>query len=356
MIRTIGIFIMAAALFTACESGPAKGDTGVVEQGTVDNSPEAQLRALNLQIADNPGNHILFQQRAILLHDRGDTKGAIKDVEEAQRLNPNEPELNYLRGFFAYTQNDLATALGEFRIAAQKGSINPENFYAMGQIFFLQKQYSLALERFDEAVKLDSLEPTYVFARGFLFEEQNKLKEAEAAYRKAIQLDSTFVKGYSMLHDLYLDKRKDEKAALEWNDRLLAVIPDHPLGWFNKGKGHYRAALAAKDDARTAQLEQAITAFGNSIASDPSFQQALYNRGYCYFLLEKLDEAIRDFEAVTILNPGHAQAWFMLGSIHEKYQDYESALDFYSRALLAKPDFKEAEEGVLEMKKKLEQK
>ena len=319
-------------------------------------NPEAQLNALNSQIKMESDNHLLFADRSHLHYNMGHTDLAIQDIESALALNKNEPDYHYLRGFYAYTQDDLDKAMEEFRLAAKAGSLNSETFYQMGQIFFLRKDYTMALKEYDEAIGLDSLEPTYVFAKGFLYQSQQKYAQAIEAYEASLELDSTFIKSLSTLHDLYENLGNTAKAKT-YNDRLLKVQPGHPLGKFNEGQTFFQEAFSLNsngDEARFVELiEYAIASYDVAIFGDPNYSKAYYARGYCHFSLGKLDEAIQDFQKTTDINPNHAEAWFMLGSIQEKYQDIQAALSYYHKAVEARPDFKEASAAVTELTAKI---
>ena len=72
-----------------------------------------------------------------------------------------------------------------------------------------------------------------------------------------------------------------------------------------------------------------------------------------YFLLDKVNEALEDFDKVLELDPYNEKAYFMRGSIHEFFGDLESALENYQEATRLAPEFYEAKQAVGEMNKKL---
>lgn len=90
-----------------------------------------------------------------------------------------------------------------------------------------------------------------------------------------------------------------------------------------------------------------------AVNRDSNFVQAYYNRGYSFFLAGNQDNAMQDFQRVIKLQPNHAQAQFMLGSIYEFYKDYSAALTHYRAAVEAKPDFADAKKAVSEVEKKM---
>ena len=154
------------------------------------------------------------------------------------------------------------------------------------------------------------------------------------------------------LHDLYLLDLQDDKQAMIVNKRLLDIIPSHPVGNFNQGASLFREASHLPDpEAQKQKLAQAIVAYTKSLASDSLFVQARYNRGYCYFLVQNENPAIKDLQKVIELDPKNHQAYFLLGSIYEHFQDKKSALENYQKAVASKPDFADAIEAVVELSK-----
>jgi len=324
-----------------------------------DLSPESNLRAelssLNTQIERESRSYSLFQQRSLVYYYLNREDSAVLDVEKALKLYPDGPELHYLRGFYAFVADDTARAMNAFKKAAFLGSVNPETFYQMGQIFFLQGKYAEALREYDEAIALDSLEPTYVFAKGLLYEQQSNYPKAIKEYKTALTLDSAFVKSFSRLHDIALAIQKDEKAALDYTKQLLTYHPEHPLGRFNLGNHFYREGYAITDEKRVAEADslfrRAIVQYTFSLKKDSTYTDAYYNRGNCYFLTDQYEEAIQDFQKTLALQPKHARAHFMLGSLFEHYKDISTALQHYQSALDADPSFTDAANAVKELSK-----
>ena len=80
---------------------------------------------------------------------------------------------------------------------------------------------------------------------------------------------------------------------------------------------------------------------------------AWYNRGYCFLMIGRSQEAMDDFNKVIELEPRNYKAFFWLGSIYEHEKDYGSALANFEQALRLNPGWRDAENGVREMKQKI---
>ena len=228
----------------------------------------------------------------------------------------------------------------------------------MGQIFFFQGNEERALEFYKRAAELDETSPIYVFAQGFLEEKRKNHSKALAAYRQALAIDSTFDKALIQLHDLYFNEYNSEAEAMKYVEKLIAVRPSHPLGRFYKGNYHLRRALTFTGESQQAafkeQINHAVVEYTVSINRDPNFAQANYNRGYCYFLGDRHDEAIQDFEKCLEINPKHPQAAFMLGSLYEYFKDLKTALSYYEMSLESDPSNADTQTAVKELKAALQ--
>jgi tetratricopeptide (TPR) repeat protein len=66
--------------------------------------------------------------------------------------------------------------------------------------------------------------------------------------------------------------------------------------------------------------------------------------GKFYFLNNKFDEAVKEFEMVLEINPQNAEAYYNIGLICEASNDLEKAKQMYAKALQIKEDYKMASE------------
>ncbi|MEM7367124.1 MAG: tetratricopeptide repeat protein [Bacteroidota bacterium] len=352
--------LLSLALLWTCqadENSPNEDPTSSAQK-QVSDSPEALVRALSLQIDQNPKDYALYESRSQAYYELDSISEAVQDIDQAIRLYRNGPELHYWKGFLAFSQDDTATAMDEYQAAIGLGTQNPETYYQIGQIFFLQNKYEQAASFYQQAAKIDPNEPLYVFAQGFLEESLRHHSKAVPLYLESIRIDSTFDKAYARLHDVYYHSYENEEEAMKYNDLLLSQIPTHPLGQFNQGLYHLRKAIAILNQAELPIFKQrvndAVVAFTICVNKDPQFVQAWYNRGYCYWLGDGQESrAIEDFQRVVQLQPDHATAHFMLGSIFEKNGDFQTSLHHYEKAASFNPESADFQKAVSEVKARL---
>lgn len=345
--------LIALLLGLACQPGArSEAPPESVAGSATSASPEASIRRLTRELVSSPDNYALYEQRSRLYYEQGRLDSAIQDIDRAIELFRNGPELHYLRGFYAFSAGDTSKALAEFEAAIGLGSDNPESYYQKAQIHFLRQEEALARQGFQQAAAMDSLEPTYVFAQGLLEERHREYQAAERTYQQALALDSSFAKAWIQLYDLNQELGRPQRAQT-YLEGLLQQDPGHPAAQFRQGKQHLDRALklTGQDQLPAFQqaLNEAVAAFTIAVNRSPHYVQALYHRGYCYFLGDQYELALRDFEAVLVQVPTHEPSLFMMGSLHEFFQDRTTALTYYKRLLAVNPQHPEAQQAVREL-------
>ncbi|MDD5686269.1 MAG: tetratricopeptide repeat protein [Elusimicrobia bacterium] len=80
----------------------------------------------------------------------------------------------------------------------------------------------------------------------------------------------------------------------------------------------------------------------SSLEIDSKNEIDLIEMGKFYFLSEKYDEAISEFEKVIKINPKSADAYFNMGIVKEAKNDIDGAKKMFEKTLEIKPDHKTA--------------
>ncbi|MCI0443761.1 tetratricopeptide repeat protein [bacterium] len=70
----------------------------------------------------------------------------------------------------------------------------------------------------------------------------------------------------------------------------------------------------------------------------PRQKAALLSLGYTFYSNGRLEDAARILEGLTTLDGSMSYAFALLGSIYQKKENYDSAIDRYTRTLMLDPD------------------
>jgi tetratricopeptide (TPR) repeat protein len=125
---------------------------------------------------------------------------------------------------------------------------------------------------------------------------------------------------------------KQNRLALKWFDRALALDPRNPEALANRGValqelGRAAEALAAYDEAARAGCAK------------PAF---FYNHGNLLRDAGRLTDAIASYDMALRLDPAYPEALRAGGLVLRDLGRYESALEFLEEALRLRPSFIEA--------------
>jgi Flp pilus assembly protein TadD len=111
--------------------------------------------------------------------------------------------------------------------------------------------------------------------------------------------------------------------ALTSCNRALAIQPNFPEAWFNRGR--------ALDDL--GRYEEALTSYDQALAIQPNFPEAWNNRGSVLFNLERYEEALTSFDQVLTIQLNDHRAWSNRGNALSQLGHYEEALASFDQAL-----------------------
>lgn len=56
----------------------------------------------------------------------------------------------------------------------------------------------------------------------------------------------------------------------------------------------------------------------------------------------QFNEAMQDFEKAARLDPKNQEAWFYIGVIHQNYKAYQTAIEYFTKAIEIKNDYADA--------------
>jgi len=120
--------------------------------------------------------------------------------------------------------------------------------------------------------------PSHPRIRGNLgkaYLDEGRYERAAEEFKKMIELDPSAVGAYNNLAVIYIDHLKDYRLAEKYIEASLALFPDYPAGYLNRGVIHLN----------NRRLKPAIREFEKALELDPENLLAHYNLGACYINL-----------------------------------------------------------------------
>lgn len=130
--------------------------------------------------------------RANALLAAGDATGAIRVLEEALRLTPNDEDLHYNLGIAYGKSGDVTNAEHQYREALRLLPDYPEVHNNLGNLLLHAGRLGEAEEQFTEAIKLMPELSTAHNNLGIVRQRQNRMPEAITSFRKAVEYNTNY--------------------------------------------------------------------------------------------------------------------------------------------------------------------
>lgn len=226
----------------------------------------------------------------------------------------------------------IKQAENECRQALQKDPYSPEAHFQLAQSLKEQGRLPEAISEYNEAIKSDPKYSEAYSGLGMLKLGQNSLGEAEGAFKQAIQYNSGNSTAHYGLGKVYLRMGNTDAAIKELNTALYQNPNSWPahqaMGECYQAQGNNDNPAIAEyqksiqiyaqnpdaylhiSDIREARgdLELSISELRGALEQVPDNQDLHLRIADESLKLEKLDDAIKEYEKVMQANPGNAQA------------------------------------------------
>ncbi|HHS95244.1 MAG TPA: tetratricopeptide repeat protein, partial [Phaeodactylibacter sp.] len=263
------------------------------------------LSDFTLLIEQAPTDIEAYEQRGYLRYQTGDTRGAISDFSAVISYAPSARA--YTNRGMAYLEmkqypdaiRDLEEAL---RLAPQDG----EARRTLGDVYFASNEIEKALAEYNAAIQLNNRDIIAYNNRGNAYQLLGKDEEALADYSMGIALlPNSYT--YTNRAKYWIKKENYNKA---FTDALAATKLD-----YNNAEAFYCVGII-----KNAQKNYALAYenFNKAIALDHNRGEYYNGRGIALFHLGEYEDASEDFESALHLNPADAAAKDRILDCHKK--------------------------------------
>jgi tetratricopeptide (TPR) repeat protein len=228
--------------------------------------------------------------RGIELREKGEHEHAIREFDEALRLDPSFVEAYTDRGYSRRERKDYMLAFADFDAALRLDPSFARAHVNRGYTRYVMREYDRAIASYDEAIRLGLVGTHYERANAWF--DRGDRERAVADFSAALR-----------------------------NDRA------HVLDYLGRVK--------ASD--RPTDRERALAGFGEAIRLAPQAPDAYYSRGSAWYTWREYSRALADFAEVIRLDPRHVgahggTAWLLSTAPDAAIRDGRRAVGFARRA------------------------
>ncbi len=185
---------------------------------------------------------------------------AIKELEQAIKINPDYAEAHYQLGVLYYEKEDFTTAMRELQRAVSISPDHADAHYWLGILFQKLRGYQQALDQFEEVLRINPKFARIHTAVGNVYFERGL-----RAWGRAIKLDWSYVVPDTLKQISYENKDKLKKAVDDYlnvvesdttNAAAFAKLSHAYLTW---AEDEYQRAVAVDSFDTSAQLQLGLT-------------------------------------------------------------------------------------------------
>lgn len=180
----------------------------------------------DIAIKKDTGNSRLWDIRATLCFEKGDTASAIHSFEKAIDIDPLPEYIMSLGSLYAQTRNPMALAMADGLLQAPKAHAELQAIFIKGLYYNYTGDKTAAIGYFDKCISMNYSFMEAYREKAIALYDLGKYDDAIQLLEKALGIHSTFDEGYYWLGRCYqkLNKNKDAEAAYR---TALQIDPDY---------------------------------------------------------------------------------------------------------------------------------
>jgi putative PEP-CTERM system TPR-repeat lipoprotein len=339
----LSAWIMMAQI-AAQEKRYDEGEADIARVLAIDSrNPAAMLENSRLQLA------------------KGDSKGAVTDLESASKNYPKSVGIDFQLAKAYLAEGNADKAEMSLRRGLEIAPTATEAQMMLAGIYVKKGQLPQAIALLQKVIHdhPDSLQARLLL--GEAYRSHGELDEALSVYRQISEANPKDFESHMLIGDIYLQQRQPDKAKAAFEkarsinqDYLPALehLIDLDLNNKNFDEAHRRIdeQIKAHPSDGIAQIilakiylgqrdgAGAEAALKHSIELQPDVARAYELLAGLYLSTNRESEALAELQALVAKNPKNIDAMMMIATIQTHRKDYEGARANYEKILSTSPD------------------
>lgn len=250
---------------------------------------------------------------------KGNVRGAIIQLKNAVRTDPNNLEARYSLGLAYLQVNDAISAEKELKTALNRGFAEAKIAAPLSRAYLMQLKYDDVLKESQPGERGKDIEYDLRTYRGYAFFGQRKFDEAEAAFKDARQLKPTDPRSLVGLGRIQTERGEFKDAEKTVDEALaLTTVPQQ-----------LAETLTLKGELRRLQRdsEGALLNFTKAIQADANANPARIGRAV--LLIDRKEDEAANTEVQALLKalPGHPIGVYLDALLKVRRKEVKPAID-----------------------------
>ena len=184
-------------------------------------SYDTALSLTDEQIKKDSGNAFLWDMKATLYFENGDTANTIKSLENTVNIYPMPEYLIALGTVYAEVKNPKSLLIADDLLKNNKAKSGKDAMFIKGLYYSYKGDKNKAINYFDSSLQLDF---TYMFSyreKAIALYDMGNYEEALKVLKRAVTVQNNFDEGYYWMGKCYEKLGKKEDAIESYQTALL---------------------------------------------------------------------------------------------------------------------------------------
>ena len=291
-----------------------------------------KIGEVSAKIGKNPNDAALFHERAKLHMQRLDVANAMLDMQKVIELDTTKADYFLTLADVHFAANKTAKSRASLEKCLE---LDPKNILALeklAELYFYVQDYPKSISYLDQILKIDIHNSKAYLMKGMNYKEKGDTIKAISSFQTSIEQKTDNYDAYQQLGMIYT--AQNNPLALQYFDGALRLNPKSQEALYGRGmfyqevKKDYDKAI--QDYTSITQLNsknaaayfalgfihyQYLKVYGEgakyytkAIESDPTWPEAVYNRGLCYEAVGDINAARIDYNKAITLRPDYVLA------------------------------------------------
>ena len=319
------VFCTMGFYFIGCSPINEKGERFISDQDT---SFSEDIRSISKRINDKPNEVKLYATRANAFFYEDNYNEAIKDINYAIKLEPKEALYHFKKGEYLLMQDTLKfkEVRASFEEALKLQPNFPEASLNLAKILIARQEYNKAEEHLSNVLYKDKTNAQAYFYRGISRKERKDTVAAVDMFTQALIHKDDYLEACIQLGDLYA--ARGNLLAIQYFDKAMQIDEYSYEALYSKG-----LFLQKKQ-----QYKDALKHYERVVDINPGHKLAHYNMAYINLLFENFSQAIAFADKVIDLDPAYDNAYYLKGLCLDIQGNKSQAKEMYEKTLEVNPN------------------
>ena len=326
----LGSCLFAAFTLLAAAGCKQGGAAAALDAKAFEPTGIAEVDKLTALLKDNRRNDSLWALRGKALYEADRFDEAIRDFKYAISLDSNRLDYYHALADAQLDFNQSKEGIATLETVVRRAPKRIPSLLKLSEFELIVKQFSQAERTANRVLDVESGNAEGFFMLGRIYKDMTDTVKALQNFQKAVELNPQHFDAYMQL--AIITGKKHLPISLQYINNALRIDSA-------SSEARYAKAMYLQSEPKP-NYAAAIALYDKIIEHDPHYTAAMLNKGILLLEQNKLDEAMRQFETSTKVEPTFAKGYYYQSIVADKKGDKARAKSLLEQAQTFDPNLK----------------